>query len=156
MKITYRKATENDFSQVLELIKELAVFEKAGEKVTNTVEKMREEQNLFECFVAETKSKEIIGIALCFYAYSTWVGNYLFLEDLIVKKQYRGNKIGGQLINKVFQLAQEKNVERVRWQVLDWNTNAIEFYKKINATIDKEWYNCDFDKTAIENFQFID
>lgn len=156
MKITYRKATENDFSQVLELIKELAVFEKAGEKVTNTVEKMREEQNLFECFVAETKSKEIIGIALCFYAYSTWVGNYLFLEDLIVKKQYRGNKIGGQLINKVFQLAQEKNVERVRWQVLDWNTNAIEFYKKINATIDKEWYNCDFDKTAIQNFQFID
>lgn len=156
MKITYRKATENDFSQVLELIKELAVFEKAGEKVTNTVEKMREEQNLFECFVAETKSKEIIGIALCFYAYSTWVGNYLFLEDLIVKEQYRGNKIGGQLINKVFQLAQEKNVERVRWQVLDWNTNAIEFYKKINATIDKEWYNCDFDKTAIENFQFID
>tara|TARA_X000000950_G_scaffold267864_1_gene344741 strand:+ start:687 stop:1157 length:471 start_codon:yes stop_codon:yes gene_type:complete len=156
MKITYRKTTENDFTQVLELIKELAVFEKAGEKVTNTVEKMQEEQNLFECFVAETQAKEIVGIALCFYAYSTWVGNYLFLEDLIVKEQYRGNKIGGQLINKVFQLAQEKNVERVRWQVLDWNTNAIEFYKKINATIDKEWYNCDFDKTAIENFQFID
>lgn len=156
MKITYRKATENDFTQVLELIKELAVFEKAGEKVTNTVEKMQEEQNLFECFVAETQTKEIVGIALCFYAYSTWVGNYLFLEDLIVKEQYRGNKIGGQLINKVFQLAQEKNVERVRWQVLDWNTNAIEFYKKINATIDKEWYNCDFDKTAIKNFQFID
>lgn len=156
MKITYRKTTENDFTQVLELIKELAVFEKAGEKVTNTVEKMQEEQNLFECFVAETQTKEIVGIALCFYAYSTWVGNYLFLEDLIVKEQYRGNKIGGQLINKVFQLAQEKNVERVRWQVLDWNTNAIEFYKKINATIDKEWYNCDFDKTAIKNFQFID
>lgn len=156
MKITYRKATEDDFPQVLDLIKELAVFEKAGEKVTNTVEKMRQEQEHFECFVAELDTKEIVGIALCFYAYSTWVGNYLFLEDLIVKEQYRGNKIGGQLINKVFQLAQEKGVERVRWQVLDWNTNAIQFYKKINATIDKEWYNCDFDKSAIKNFQFLD
>ncbi len=155
MNITYRKATEDDFSQILELIKELAVFEKAGEKVTNTVEKMRQEQAHFECFVAELDTKKIVGIALCFYAYSTWVGNYLFLEDLIVKEQYRGNKIGGQLINKVFQLAQEKDVERVRWQVLDWNTNAIQFYQKINATIDKEWYNCDFDKTAIKNFEFL-
>ncbi len=155
MNIIYRKATEEDFPQVLELIKELAVFEKAGEKVTNTVAKMREEQDQFECFVAELETKKIVGIALCFYAYSTWVGKYLFLEDLIVKEAYRGNKIGSQLINKVFELAQAKKVQRVRWQVLDWNTSAIEFYKKINATIDKEWYNCDFDNEAIQNFQFL-
>jgi len=155
MNITYRRATENDFESVLSLINELAVFEKAGEKVTNTVDKMIAEQNEFHCFVAETKNKEIIGIALTFIAYSTWVGRFLYLEDLIVKESYRGHKIGGKLINAVFKLAQTEKVERVRWQVLDWNTNAINFYKKINATIDKEWYNCDFDKKAIENFKFI-
>jgi ribosomal protein S18 acetylase RimI-like enzyme len=155
MNITYRRATENDFDSVLELIQELAVFEKAGEQVSNTVEQMKVEQNEFQCFVAETSSKVIIGIALTYIGYSTWVGRFLYLEDLIVKEKYRGNKVGGRLINEVFKLAQEEKVERVRWQVLDWNTDAIEFYKKINANIDKEWYNCDFDKKAIENFKFI-
>lgn len=155
MNIIYRKATEEDFEAVLILINELAVFEKAGDQVSNTVERMKIEQNEFQCFVAETETKEIIGIALTYIAYSTWVGRFLFLEDLIVKEQYRGNKIGGKLMNEVFKLAQQEKVERVRWQVLDWNTNAIEFYKKINATIDKEWYNCDFDKKAIQNFKFI-
>lgn len=155
MNITYRKATENDFEAVLALINELAVFEKAGEKVTNTVEKMKAEQNEFQCFVAENETNDIVGIALTYIAYSTWVGRFLYLEDLIVREAYRGNKIGGKLINEVFKLAQAENVERVRWQVLDWNINAINFYKKINATIDKEWYNCDFDKNAIENFKFI-
>lgn len=155
MNITYRKATEKDFESVLALIQELAVFEKAGDQVSNTVERMKAEQNEFQCFVAETDTKEIIGIALTYIAYSTWVGRFLYLEDLIVKEAHRGNKIGGKLINKVFKLAQEENVERVRWQVLDWNTGAIEFYKKINATIDKEWYNCDFDKKAIQEFKFI-
>lgn len=155
MNIIYRKATEEDFEAVLILINELAVFEKAGDQVSNTVERMKIEQNEFQCFVAETETKEIIGIALTYIAYSTWVGRFLFLEDLIVKEQYRGNKIGRKLMNEVFKLAQQEKVERVRWQVLDWNTNAIEFYKKINATIDKEWYNCDFDKKAIQNFKFI-
>lgn len=155
MNIICRKATEEDFEAVLILINELAVFEKAGDQVSNTVERMKIEQNEFQCFVAETETKEIIGIALTYIAYSTWVGRFLFLEDLIVKEQYRGNKIGGKLMNEVFKLAQQEKVERVRWQVLDWNTNAIEFYKKINATIDKEWYNCDFDKKAIQNFKFI-
>ncbi len=155
MNITYRRATENDFESVLDLINELAVFEKAGEQVSNTVEKMKTEQNEFQCFVAETETKEIIGIALTYIAYSTWVGRFLYLEDLIVKEKYRGNKIGGRLINEVFKLAQEEKVERVRWQVLDWNKDAIEFYKKINANIDKEWYNCDFDKKAIESFKFV-
>lgn len=155
MNITYRKATEDDFESVLDLINELAVFENAGEQVSNTVERMKAEQNEFKCFVAETETKEIIGIALTFIAYSTWVGRYLFLEDLIVKEKYRGNKVGGKLINEVFKLAQEEKVERVRWQVLDWNTNAIEFYEKINATIDKGWYNCDFDKKAIKEFKFL-
>ena len=155
MKITYRKATTQDFESVLELINELAIFENAGEQVSNTVERMKAEQDEFQCFVAETETKEIIGIALTYIAYSTWVGRYLYLEDLIVKEKYRGNKVGGKLINEVFKLAQKENVERVRWQVLDWNTNAIDFYKKINATIDKEWYNCDFNKTGIQEFKFL-
>ena len=155
MKIIYREATENDFESILELIKELAKFEKAEHKVSNTVEKMKLEKKHFHCFVAETTTREIVGIALSFYAYSTWVGRYLFLEDLVVKEQYRGKNIGSQLINKIFELAQKENVERVRWQVLDWNKPAISFYEKLNATIDKEWYNCDFDKEQIANFKFL-
>ncbi len=116
---------------------------------------MKEESAYFDCFIAENEKNKIIGIALTFTAYSTWVGRYLFLEDLIVNENYRGNKIGSKLINMVFELAKKQKVERVRWQVLNWNKPAIEFYKKINATIDKEWYNCDFDKKQIENFKQI-
>ena len=153
MNITYRKANKEDFEAILSLINELASYEKAKHKVTNSVSKMKEESAYFDCFIAENEENKIIGIALTFTAYSTWVGRYLFLEDLIVNENYRGNKIGSNLIAKVFELAKEQKVERVRWQVLNWNKPAIEFYKKINATIDKEWYNCDFNKEQIDDFK---
>jgi len=147
MNVKIRKATKKDYPAILELIKELALFEKAPEKVINTVEKMNEEDDYFEALVAEKEDGEIAGMALYFFAYYTWVGKSLYLDDLIVKEKYRGNKIGTKLFNQVMQIAKDNGCKRLRWQVLDWNTRAIEFYKSYGAKFDGEWLNCD-----IENF----
>jgi GNAT superfamily N-acetyltransferase len=152
MNFIIRSATEKDFPAILSLIKELALFEKAPEKVTNSVEQMIQEKHLFGSYVAETESGEIIGMSVYFFAYYTWVGKSLYLDDIYVKEEYRRHKIGTALLKKVFEVARAENCNRVRWQVLDWNKNAIEMYKKAGATIDDEWLNCDFDKEGISNF----
>ena len=152
MNIRIRKATKEDFPAILTLIKELADFEKAGEKVTNTVELMLLEKEYFHCFVAETEQSEIIGIALYFFAYYTWVGKSLYLEDIYVKKEYRRQKTGTQLLNRIFEIARQEKCKRVRWQVLDWNRNAIDMYRKSGAEIDGDWLNCTFDYEGIMNF----
>jgi GNAT superfamily N-acetyltransferase len=153
MNYNIRKATEVDFPDILLLIKELATFEKVPEKVTNTVELMNKEKEFFHCFVAETKDKEIVGIALYFFAYYTWVGKSLYLEDLFVKESFRKLNIGSALLRKIFDVARDEDCKRVRWQVLNWNENAIQFYKKSGAEIDDEWLNCNFDSNGINNFR---
>jgi GNAT superfamily N-acetyltransferase len=152
MKINIRIATEEDFPVILSLIKELALFEKSHEKVTNSVELMRQEKDLFRCFVAETESKEIVGMALYFFTYYTWVGKSLYLEDIYIREQYRKHRIGTALLKKVFEVAREENCKRVRWQVLNWNHSAIQMYKKNGAEIDDEWLNCNYDADGIKNF----
>ncbi len=138
-----RPATEQDFEAVLGLIKELALFEKAPKKVTNTVAQMKAEQNYFQAFVAEKLDGEIIGFALFYFVYYTWVGKSLYLDDLYVKEVYRGHKIGSKLLDKVIEIGRENNCKRIRWQVLNWNQPAIDFYKKLGADLDDEWINCD-------------
>ncbi len=145
MKITIRKANREDYPVILDLIKELALFEKAPEKVINTVERMNEEDQYFEALVAEKEDGEIAGMALYFFAYYTWVGKSLYLDDLIVKEKYRGNKIGTRLLEEIMSIAKRAKCKRVRWQVLDWNTPAIEFYKSYGAHLDGEWINCDME-----------
>ncbi|HPF02956.1 MAG TPA: GNAT family N-acetyltransferase [Bacteroidales bacterium] len=152
MKINIRKATVNDFASILALIKELAEFEKAPEKVTNSVGQMMKEKDLFRCFVAETEEGDIAGMALWFFAYYTWVGKSLYLDDIYVKKDFRKQKIGTALLKAVFEVAKEEGCKRVRWQVLDWNQPAIEMYKKSGALIENEWLNCTFDEAGIANF----
>ncbi len=152
MNFSIRPSTENDYPAILSLIKELALFEKAPEKVTNSVEQMMQEKDLFGCFVAENQSGEVVGMALYFFAYYTWVGKSLYLDDIYVKEEYRRHKIGTALMRKVFEVARQENCNRIRWQVLEWNTNAIEMYRKAGATIDAEWLNCDFDKPGIQEF----
>jgi len=153
MNISIREATEADFPAILSLIKELADFEKAPEKVTNSVEQMNREKDLFRCFVAETESNEIAGMALYFFAYYTWVGKSLYLEDLYIKEQYRRNKVGTALLRKIFEVASAEGCQRVRWQVLNWNKSAIEMYRKSGAELDDEWLNCNFDADGIKNFR---
>ena len=151
-KYRIRKGEEQDFPAVLDLIKELALFEKAPEKVTNTVEQMQKEQDLFELFVVENNG-EIVAMALYYFSYYTWVGKSLYLDDLYVKQEYRGNGIGQELIKELFKVAQKENCSRVRWQVLDWNQAAIDLYNKMGANLDGEWINCDFDKEGINLFK---
>jgi ribosomal protein S18 acetylase RimI-like enzyme len=152
MEFTIRAATEADFPAILSLIKELAEYEKAPGKVTNSVEQMTQEKELFRCFVAETGEKEIIGMALFFLAYFTWVGKSLYLEDIYVKESFRQHRIGSALLREVFRVARAEGCKRVRWQVLNWNEPAIAFYRKCGADLDGEWINCNFDEAGIARF----
>lgn len=155
MNITIRNAQEKDFPQIIALIKELAVFEKAEDQVTNSVEQMRAEKDFFKCFVAEiSETKEIVGMALYYFAYYTWVGKSLYLDDLYVKQTYRGYKVGTQLLQRLFEVAKAEKCNRVRWQVLDWNKPAVKLYTKMGANLDSGWYNCDFDIRAIQEIIF--
>lgn len=145
MSTIIRKGEKADLPQVLNLIKELAVYEKAPNEVTVTLNELEEdgfgESPIFNFFVAELEQK-IIGIALYYTKYSTWKGKCIFLEDIIVTEQYRKHGIGKKLFNKVVLVAQQQKVKRLEWQVLEWNEPAINFYKKLNSHFDKEWINC--------------
>lgn len=143
--IIVRKGRKEDLPAVLELIRELALFEKAPEEVTNTLAAMEAdgfgEHPVFGLHVAETDDK-IVGMALYFMKYSTWKGKGLYLDDLVVTQQYRGKGIGTRLFNAYVDEALLLNVNQLHWQVLDWNTPAITMYKNIGAHLDTEWVNC--------------
>jgi predicted N-acetyltransferase YhbS len=153
MTFNIRNASEADFPAVLSLIRELAEFERAPEKVTNSVKQMKIEKDLFQCLVAEADTGEIVGMAIYFYAYFTWVGKSLYLDDIYVRQAFRKQKIGTELLRKVFEIANTEDCKRVRWQVLKWNQPAIQMYLKSGAEIDDEWLNCSFDHDGIKNFR---
>ncbi|XOV65973.1 MAG: GNAT family N-acetyltransferase [Fluviicola sp.] len=138
-----RKAQRGDEGTILELIKGLAEFENEPNEVVNTAEKLGEDlfdKNLCEALVI-TSSDQIVGFALYYTAYSTWKGPVLYLEDLYVLPDYRGTGAGSKLFDAVVNIAKESNCARMDWQVLNWNTDAIAFYERKGAFIDKEWYN---------------
>ncbi len=140
-----RKGTKQDLPSVLDLINELALFEKAPEQVTNSVHDMEEDgfgkNPVFNFYVAELNDK-IIGIAVYFIKYSTWKGKGLYLDDLFVTEKFRGKGIGKKLFDIIIEEAKKIKAKQLHWQVLDWNTPAIDFYKKYGATIDAEWLDC--------------
>lgn len=144
MNPTIRPATENDVPQIMGLIHELALFEKAPEEVINTAEQMKKDgfgaNPLFKCLVAET-SAGIIGFALYYYRYSTWKGKCLYLEDFYIKEDFRNFGVGKLLFDTIIETAKHDNCKRINWQVLDWNEPAIKFYEKYNSGFDKEWWN---------------
>ncbi|EMS34937.1 GCN5-related N-acetyltransferase [Mariniradius saccharolyticus AK6] len=144
---TIREGKLEDLPRVLELVKELAVYEKAPEQVTNTLEKMEKDgfgQNpIFGFFVAvNNQSGKIIGISVYYYRYSTWKGKRLYLEDIVVTESERGNGAGKLLFDRTMLKCLEEDCSGMTWQVLDWNTPAINFYKKYGAELDGEWVNC--------------
>lgn len=142
MNYSIRKGVKEDMSSVWLLIKELAIFEKEPDAVEVTISDLERdgfsELPKFEVFVGELEN-EIVGIALFYYRYSTWKGPTIHLEDLVVKESKRGLGIGKALYNEVMKYAYSKKVRRVEWDVLDWNTNAIQFYEKTGATMHREW-----------------
>ena len=144
MSITVRRATAADCPRLLELIRELALYEKAPLEVTVSLQHFTESgfgtQPIWWAFVAEEENL-IHGFALYYIRYSTWKGQCLYLEDIIVTEKMRGQGIGGQLFERILEEAKERKLVRVIWQVLEWNEPAIRFYKKYNATLDLEWIN---------------
>jgi len=140
---------------VLNLIKELAVFEKEPDAVVVTVEDLERdgfsEKPLFHTFVAEINS-EIVGIALYYYRYSTWKGKTIHLEDLIVNEKMRGGGVGFALYSEIIKQGKKENVRRIEWNVLDWNTPAIDFYEKSGAKLLETWRVVQMDEMGIESF----
>lgn len=140
---------------VLELIKELAVFEKEPEAVIISLKDLQRdgfsENPLFKTFVAEVDN-EIIGVALYYYRYSTWKGRTIHLEDLVVRENKRGTGAGFALYSEIIKQGKKDNVKRIEWNVLDWNINAVKFYEKSGAKILDDWKVVQMDENGINEF----
>ena len=140
-----RRAVREDCARILELVKELAEYERAPEEVTVSLEHFEEsgfgENPVWWAFVAELDGR-VEGFALYYVRFSTWKGQRMYLEDFLVTEKLRGQGIGKKLFDKLVIEAKEKGFNGVVWQVLEWNGPAINFYKKYNATFDGEWVNC--------------
>jgi GNAT superfamily N-acetyltransferase len=156
MDVIIRKGRKEDVPAVHQLVMELATFEKAPEQVTNTVEEMMEDgfgsSPVYGLIVAELENK-IIGMAIYFVKYSTWRGKGLFLEDLIVTESHRKSGFGKKLFDTVLSEAKKMDAKTMHWQVLDWNTPAIEFYKKYNCTFEGEWIDCKLNEKQIKDLK---
>ncbi|WP_293891345.1 GNAT family N-acetyltransferase [Flavobacterium sp.] len=150
-----RKGEKKDMKSVLDLIQELATFEKEPDAVVVTVSNLERDgfgdHPLFYTFVAEV-NEEIVGMALYYYRYSTWKGKTIHLEDLIVKEKMRGSGLGFALYSKIIEQGQLDKVRRVEWNVLDWNTPAIDFYIKSGARILVDWRVAQMDENGINEF----
>jgi GNAT superfamily N-acetyltransferase len=151
MAVLLREATKKDIPAIINLIKELAEYEKAPHEVTITPEQLIadgfSENPLFWIILAE-ENQQIIGMSFYYIRYSTWKGKCLYLEDIIVSEKHRGKGAGKLLFEETLKRAKQMQAKLMVWQVLDWNKPAIEFYKKYNAEFDDEWVNC---KIRLEN-----
>ncbi len=142
--LSIRPGGAAEIADLFQLIKDLALFEKAPEEViTNEIELKQDfDSGRYEFLVAELKDEGIVGISLFYPRYSTWKGNCFYLEDLYVMPEYRGKGYGKMLLEATAEIAKKAGAKRLDWQVLDWNTPAVEFYQKIGAKVEKEWWNC--------------
>ncbi|GAB4127035.1 MAG: GNAT family N-acetyltransferase [Raineya sp.] len=143
-KIEIREGRAEDVGVLLDLIKELALYEKAPQEVINTTEAMLQdgfgEKPIFKFWLA-WQGSQAVGMAVVYFRYSTWKGKCLYLEDLYIQPAYRKMGIGEKFFDVLKKFAQAERCQRITWQVLEWNEAAINFYKKIGATLDAEWIN---------------
>lgn len=155
MEYIIRDARPEDMGQVLELIQELAVFEKEPDAVEiNREDLLRDgfgEQPLFHCFVAEVEGN-LAGMALVYPRYSTWKGKTIHLEDLIVRESMRGTGVGSALFSRVIAYGEEQGVKRIEWAVLDWNEGAIRFYERNGAQVLRDWDTVQLDEEGIKKY----
>ena len=154
MKAKIRKGLKKDLPSVLKLIKELANYENALEEVTITLNDLERDgfgsRPWFWFLVAENKN-EIIGLSFYWIRYSTWKGKFLYLEDFIIKEEYRRSGVGSKLFEETIKISKHLGLNGMIWQVLDWNKAAINFYKKYNANISSSWLNGKLTKKQIDD-----
>lgn len=155
MDFAIREAQKEDMSQVLNLVQELADFEKEPNAVEVTLPDLEQhgfgKQPLYHCFVAEN-DQGIVGIALVYPRYSTWKGPVIHLEDLIVTQSMRGKGVGSALLDEVVRYGKSLGVRRISWEVLDWNEPAITFYESKGARVMRDWDVVQLDENGIENY----
>ncbi|MFS4466626.1 N-acetyltransferase family protein [Maribacter sp. 2210JD10-5] len=155
MKFTIRNAVAADMPKVLELVNELALFEKEPDAVEVTVTDLINNgfgsNPLFHCFVGEHEN-EIVGMALIYPRYSTWKGPVIHLEDLIVTQKMRGSGLGTALLNEVVKYGNTLGVKRICWEVLDWNDPAIHFYESKGANVMRDWDVVQLDESGIKKY----
>lgn len=142
-KIKLRKGNIHDIPEIMLLVKELAIFEKAEKEMVATTDMYEQalNENIYDIMVA-TIDGTITGMMLYYYGFSTWKGKMLYLEDFVVSAAHRSIGIGQVLFDQLTTVAKENNCALMKWQVIDWNEGAIKFYKKQEASIETEWYNC--------------
>jgi GNAT superfamily N-acetyltransferase len=151
--VSIRAATIDDLRQVYGLVRELAIYEQEPNEPTVPFPVFeRDFKTYYDCLVAEMDEK-IIGIALYYWGYSTWKGKMLYLDDLVVKQEYRRRGIGSALFDRTVALAKDENAGQVRWQVLDWNEPAINLYRKAETQFLTNWWTCKLEKEAIGNYR---
>nr|WP_295713996.1 GNAT family N-acetyltransferase [Mucilaginibacter sp.] len=150
-----RVAVKEDCPRLMELVNELALYEKAPEEVTVTLDEFIDagfgDKPVWKAFVAEVDGI-IVGFAVYYIRYSTWKGNRMYLEDLIVTEEYRGKKIGKLLFDRLIAEAKELGFSGMVWQVLDWNEPALNFYNKYEANIEAGWLNASLSKEQLQNY----
>ena len=154
MEMTIREGLKEDLPATLELIKELANFENSIDQVTITLKDLEKDGfkgNPSYWFLVAEKDNEIVGLSFYWIRYSTWKGKLLFLEDFVIKEQYKRQGIGSRLFEETINICKKKKLNGMTWQVLDWNIPAIKFYKKYNSDISKDWLNGRLTKNQIEN-----
>lgn len=153
--ITIREAVKEDCTRLLELINELALYEKAPHEVTVTLQEFEDagfgKNPVWKAFIAEDNGG-IIGMALYYVRYSTWKGCRLYLEDLVVTEEYRGKGVGKSLFDKIIIEAKEQGFNGMTWQVLDWNEPALNFYRKYEAGVEAGWLNASLSKEQLLNY----
>jgi len=141
--IHIRPAELKDYDTLYSMMREFAEFQKTPERLTLTPEQMRIDKDIFNCLVAVTSMNEIVGFSTWFFAYYSWTGKAVYMDDLYVIERYRGHGIGSRLLQAVIDLAKQASCTKVKWQVSKWNDPGISYYKKMGATIDEVDINCD-------------
>ncbi len=141
MSVNIRKAEIRDFPEVFQLIRDFAIFIRKPEYVSITPEQMAEDIDHFNCLIAVDEDR-IIGFATFFFAYYSWTGRAVYLDDLYVSDSYRGTGIGNRLFDAVYEIGRREGCRNMKWQVSKWNSKAIGYYKQKGATIDDIEINC--------------
>lgn len=145
MNISIRKTTEKDIPILFNMIKEFAAYLGKMDKVKITLDDLIRDKDNYYCYIAENEKGDALGYALYCYTYHTWTGKSIYLDDLYVREKYRRSSVGTMLACALIDLARQSNCKSLKWQVLNWNNEAVEFYKKMGATVGDDNLNCNYE-----------